>query len=96
MKQKLNKGLERDARMILSICQILKNNKKDKFKFKVSISKKKYIQMLKQKYISCLVNLNKKQINQGIKEINEFYKNNLNFEDILISIKFKKKPKIDL
>ena len=88
MKQKLNKGLKRDSRMIKSICKILKNYKIDKFKFKVSITKKKYIQMLKQRYISCLVNLNSIQISSGIKEILYAYKNKIIFDDILISIKY--------
>jgi 2-polyprenyl-3-methyl-5-hydroxy-6-metoxy-1,4-benzoquinol methylase len=90
MKQKLNRGLERDAKMLKSTCKILKNYKIDKFKFKVSITTNKYIQMLKQKYISCLVNLSKNQINKGIKEIKDFYPNKIFFEDILISIKYKK------
>ena len=89
MKQKLNRGLKRDARMLKSICKILKNNKIDKFIFKVSITKNKYIQMLKQKYISCLVNLNKNQINKGINEIKDAYPNKILFEDILICIKYK-------
>ena len=73
MKQKLNRGLERDSRMLNSTCKILKENKIDEFKYKVSITKNKYIQMLKQKYISCLVNLTKQQINKGIKEIIDTY-----------------------
>ena len=89
MKQKLDKGLERDSRMIKSACKILKNNSIDRFKFKVSITKKKYIKMLKQKYISCLVNLNRNQLNKGIKEIKGIYSNNIIFEDILICIKYK-------
>ena len=93
MKQKLNSGLRRDARMISSICKILKNNKRDTYKFKVSITKKKYIKMLKQKYISCLINFNTNQLNKGIKEIDESYQNKLHFEDILISIKYQKNPK---
>ena len=88
MKQKLNKGLKRDSRMIESICKILKNNKIDKFRFKVSITKTKYIQMLKQKYISCLINLNKDQIIKGIKEIKDIYPNKIMFDDILICIKY--------
>jgi cyclopropane fatty-acyl-phospholipid synthase-like methyltransferase len=89
MKQKLNSGLERDSRMIKSACKILKNNKIDKFIFKASITKSKYIQMLRQRYISCLVNLNKDQINKGIKEIKDIYPNQMLFEDVLICIKFK-------
>jgi 2-polyprenyl-3-methyl-5-hydroxy-6-metoxy-1,4-benzoquinol methylase len=89
MKQKLNSGLERDSRMLKSTCKLLKNHKIDKFKFKVSITKKKYIKMLKQKYISCLVNLSKDQIDKGIKEIKNIYPNKILFEDILICIKYK-------
>ena len=90
MKQKLNIGLERDSRMIKSARKILKDNTIDKFKFKVSITKNRYIEMLKQKYISCLINLNKKQINKGIKEIKNIYDKNIIFEDILICIKYKR------
>ena len=89
MKQKLNKGLERDSRMIKSICKILKGYKIDKFTFKVSITKNKYIQMLKQRYISCLVNLDKDQIRKGIKEIKDIYPNKIIFNDVLICLKHK-------
>ena len=89
MKQKLNKGLARDSKMLKSTCKILKKNKIDKFKFKVSITKKKYTQMLKQKYISCLINLSKVQISKGINEMKNTYPNKILFEDILICIKYK-------
>jgi 2-polyprenyl-3-methyl-5-hydroxy-6-metoxy-1,4-benzoquinol methylase len=89
MQQILNRGLKRDSKMLRSACNILKDNKIDKFNFKVSITKKKYIQMIKQKYISCLVNLNKAQITKGINEIKETYPNMISFTDILICIKFK-------
>ena len=89
MKQKLNRGLKRDSRMLKSTCKILKDNKTDKFKFKVSITKNKYIQMLKQKYISCLINLSKAQITKGINELKYAYPSKIIFEDILICIKYK-------
>ena len=89
MKKKLNRGLERDSRMLKSACKVLKGNKIDKFKFKVLITKNKYIKMLKQKYISCLVSLNKKQLKKGIEEIKEIYPNDIIFNDILICIKYK-------
>ena len=89
MKQKLNKGLERDSRMIKSICKILKGYKIDKFTFKVSITKNKYVQMLKQRYISCLVNLDKDQIRKGIKEIKDINPNKIIFNDVLICVKYK-------
>ena len=89
MKQKLNRGLERDSRMIKSARRLLKDNTIDRFKFKVSITKTKYIKMLKQRYISCLVNLSKDQIIKGIKEIKDIYPNKMIFDDILICVKYK-------
>ena len=44
--------------------------------------------MLKQKYISCLLNLNSNQINKGIEEININFKKRITFKDILISIQY--------
>ena len=89
MKHKLNRGLKRDSIMLKLACIILKDYEIDKFKFKVSITKNKYIQMLKQKYISCLLNLSKTQITKGINEIKDTYPNKMSFEDILICIKYK-------
>ncbi len=89
MKQKLIRGLKRDSIMLKTICKMLKNNEIDRFKFKVSITKNKYFQMLKQRYISCLINISISQIHKGIKEINEIYPNKILFEDILICIKYK-------
>ena len=91
MKHKLDIGLKRDSRMFKSICKILVNFKTDKFRFKVSLTKKKYIQMLKQRYISCLVNLNKNQIDKGIKEIESTYNNYISFVDTLESIQYRRK-----
>ena len=89
MKQKLNMGLKRDSKMLKSTCAALKNNKIDSFIFKVSITRNRYIQMLKQKYISCLVNLTKKQIKKGIIEIIDVYPKKMIFNDKLICIKYK-------
>ena len=65
------------------------HNKIDKFKYIVSITKDKYIEMLKKKYISCLVNLSKDQIIKGVKEVKNIYPNKILFEDVLICIKYK-------
>ena len=89
MKQKLNRGLKRDSKMLKSACKILKDNKIDKFKFKVSTTKNKYTQMLNQRYISCLINLSNTQIIKGINEIKDIYPNKILFKDILICIKYK-------
>ena len=55
------------------------------------MTKDKYIQMLQKRYISCLVNLNKDQIRNGIKEIKKLFSKKINFMDKLISIKYIKK-----
>ena len=89
MKQKLDRGLKRDFSMLKSARNLLKNSKVDRFNFKVSISRNKYVQMLKQKYISCLVNLNENEINKGIKEIKDTYSKMILFKDTLICIKYK-------
>jgi len=91
MKQKLNRGLERDSRMLSTTSKLLIDYQVDIFKFKVSMTKVKYIKMLKQKYISCLVNLNKDQISTGINEIKKLFNKKINFIDKLISIKYIKK-----
>ena len=94
MKQKLNRGLERDSRMLSTTSKLLIDYQVDIFKFKVSMTKVKYIKMLKQKYISCLVNLNKDQISTGINEIKKLFNKKINFIDKLISIKYIKKKLI--
>jgi cyclopropane fatty-acyl-phospholipid synthase-like methyltransferase len=91
MKQKLNKGLERDSRMLTTTTKLLIDYQSDIFKFKVSMTKDKYIKMLQQRYISCLVKLNKGQISNGIKEIKKLFSKKINFIDKLISIKYIKK-----
>ena len=91
MKQKLIRGLERDSRMLTTTNKLLIDYQIDVFKFKVSMTKNKYIQMLQQRYISCLVNLNKDQISNGIKEIKKLFSKKINFIDKLISITYIKK-----
>ena len=91
MKQKLNKGLERDSGMIKATCKLLINYQIDIFRFKVSITKNKYIQMLNERYISCLVNLNKDQISNGINEIKKGSNKKITFIDKLINIYYIKK-----
>ena len=91
MKQKLNRGLLRDSKMLTTTSKLLIDYQIDIFKFKVSMTKDKYIQMLQQRYISCLVNLNKDQIRNGIKEIKKLFSKKINFMDKLISIKYIKK-----
>ena len=56
------------------------------FVFRVKISRKEYVKMIKKRYISTLLNFNEKQILDGINEINLKYKKELKFKDRLICL----------
>ena len=86
MKIKLNKSLERDKKILELITKLFPGRIKKKFIYNVKIDKKKYLDMIKNRYISTLISLSKKQIYCGIQEINQKYKNTLKFKDKLICI----------
>ena len=90
MKKDLRKSLKRDKKIFNLINKIEKNVIKKKFNFKVKISKRKYLQMIKNKFISTLLNLSKKQILEGIKEIDLNYDKDLMFNDKLICLSLNK------
>ena len=84
MNKKLNISLKKDEKLFNLI---LKNQNKiviKKFVFHVQILKTKYLQMIKNRYISTLLNLSNKQINNGINEIQKNYRKVLKFKDRLI------------
>ena len=83
MKLSLDKSLKYDDRLFKMIRKNFKNSKLNYFKFKVIISKKNYLKMIKNRYISCLLNFNQKDLINGMKEINNKYDNKIIFEDIL-------------
>ena len=70
-----------DDSIILSPKIITKN-----FIYQVKISKNKYLQMIKNRYISTLLNFTEKQIINGLNEIDIKYKKKLNFKDQLICL----------
>ena len=86
MHQKLNQSLKRDKKIFKIITNLYPHRIKRKFVFDVKISKKKYLEMIKNRYISTLIPFSKKQIDQGIEEIKLRYKNVLIFHDKLICI----------
>ena len=90
MKIKLILSLKKDEDLIKIIKKKLKRYKVSHFDFKVSISKSEYIKMIINRYISCLLNLSKKEIKKGVEEIKSNYKNQINFTDTLICINYKK------
>ena len=90
MKKQLNNSLKKDEILFKIIRKNLKRIKESNFNFNVKISKKKYMSMIKNRYMSCLLNLSKEEINRGIDEINFNFENHLNFTDTLKCLSFRK------
>ena len=90
MKMRLNKSLKKDEFLFKIIRKNLGEVKETNFNYKVIISKKKYISMIKLRYISCLLDLSKKDLNTGIGEINLRFKNQIRFTDTLKCLSFRK------
>ena len=90
MKKKLIISLNKDEKLFNLI---LKNRVKmnvKKFNYEVKILKNKYLQMIRNRYISTLLDFTDKQIKDGIIEIKNDYGNILKFKDRLICFILKK------
>ena len=85
MKTRLTKSLKRDKK-ILKLITKLYSCKKSKFIYKVNISKKKYLKMVKNRYISTLLSLTNKEIQKGMNEISYQYKDDIKFSDKLTCV----------
>ena len=90
MRIQLNKSLKKDELLFKIIKKNLKNSNEINFNFKVSITKKNYLKMIKDRYISCLLNISTKDLSLGISELNLKLKNQIYFTDTLKCITFKK------
>ncbi len=86
MKKRLKTSLNRDKKIITFLSKLYPNIKKKKFSFKVKISTKRYMEMIKNRYISTLLSMSSNQILKGIDEINLNYQKKLNFNDKLICL----------
>ena len=86
MKLKLNKSLKRDRKILNIIKNAYPNIIKKKFIFNVKITKKKYLDMIRNRYISTLIPFSKKELTKGIQEIHSRHKDILRFKDKLICI----------
>ena len=90
MRKKLNESLEKDKIFFKIIKKNLKKISESNFNFKVIIAKKRYLSMISSRYISCLLNMTKEDLNKGISEIKSKYKNQIKFTDTLKCISYKK------
>jgi len=88
MKLELEKSLKKDMELINLIKKSLINYKLSYFNFRVDIAKNKYLRMIKERYISCLLKLSAKEIRKGHKEIDLKYKKKIKFIDTLLCISF--------
>ena len=89
MRVELNKSLKKDELLFKIIKKNLKNSKEVNFNFKVNITKKNYLRMIKDRYMSCLLNMSTKDLDFGISEVNFKLKSQICFTDTLKCITFK-------
>jgi hypothetical protein len=90
MKKKLQISLNKDEKLLSLILKTKFKIIIKKFIYDVRILKKKYLQMIRDRYISTLLNFNNKQIIRGINEVKNDYENVLKFKDRLICLIIKK------
>ena len=90
MRKNLEKSLKKDEVLFKMIKKNLKKISYTNFHFKVNISKQKYVRMIRERYISCLLNMSNKEIKFGISEIKSKYKNQIKFTDTLKCISYRK------
>ena len=83
MKQKLKQSFKKDKIIRMNILKLNIKKTTSKFNFKVDIKKNIYLKMIKQRYISTLLELSSIQILNGIKEVNLKYKKDITFNDKL-------------
>ena len=86
MKKKLQISLNKDDELLRLILKTKFKIITKKFIYNVQILKTKYMQMIKDRYISTLLNLNNTQIKNGINEIKNNCENILRFKDRLICL----------
>ena len=90
MRKNLEKSLKKDEVLFKLIKKNLKKISYTNFNFKVIISKQKYVRMIRERYISCLLNMSNKEIKLGISEIKSKYKDQIKFTDTLKCISYRK------
>ena len=89
MKLNLEKSLNRDKLLLVEIKKNLKSYKINNFNYKVVVSKKNYIKMIKNRYISCLINISENSLVKGMNEVKFKYSKRIVFKDKLICINYK-------
>ncbi len=86
MKKRLIKSLKRDKKIIKIISDLNLVKNKKKFIYKVKISKKDYLDMIRKRFISILLTMSKRDLSKGIDYIHSKYGNSFTFKDKLTCI----------
>ncbi len=86
MKSRLSKSLIRDKKILDVIVKSNPQIFKKKFIYKVKIAKKKYLNMIQNRYISTLLTFTKEELSTGLRELNLKYGKDIRFKDKLICI----------
>ena len=86
MEKSLNKSLKKNKVIFKEIKKNFKKIDINYFNYQVVITRYNYLNMIKKRYISCLLGLTNKELNKGIEEIKTTYKKKLIFFDRLICI----------
>lgn len=83
MKNRLKKSLNSHQYLSEELIKNFKLLKIDNFNFNVNISSKEYLEMIRNRYISVILDLNEEEIEKGIEFIKKHYPNQLSFKDTL-------------
>ena len=86
MKSRLSKSLIRDKKILDVIVKSNPQIIKKKFFYKVKITKKKYLNMIHNRYISTLLTFTKEELSVGSRELNLKHGQDIRFKDKLICI----------
>ena len=86
MKRKLSRSLRRDKKILNSIINSNPQLIKKQFIFNVKVKKRKYMNMIQNRYISSLLSFTKKELSKGLNEINHKYRIDITFKDKLICL----------
>ncbi len=86
MNNELKKSLKRDKKILELIYKTYPKTITKYFVFNVKLFKNEYLKMIKNRYISTLLNFTNKQIKDGLNEINSKYKKEIKFKDRLICL----------
>ena len=83
MKNKLKESLNSHQYLSEELIRNFRLYKIENFNYNVNISSKEYLEMIRNRYISVILDLNEEEIEQGIEFIKKNYPNQLSFKDTL-------------